>query len=165
MKTVHLIRNEFELRVFGESYPRIDKCLNVLTQNQIWSTPNDVLVPVGCLVKHLLGNMQQWLYSGVLKEPFIRDRDFEFIAQEELNKKDLLDQMKEAKKRIIHALDQLTETHLTKNYKIQGFETTGFSAIIHVIEHFSYHTGQITTLTKLFTSQETDYYEERDLNG
>jgi uncharacterized damage-inducible protein DinB len=47
---------------------------------------------------------------------------------------------------------------------IQGFTVTGFSILIHVIEHFSYHTGQITTLTKWLTKQDTSFYGGIDLN-
>jgi uncharacterized damage-inducible protein DinB len=47
---------------------------------------------------------------------------------------------------------------------VQGFEVTGFSVVVHVIEHFSYHTGQITTLTKFLTNKDTGYYAGIDLN-
>ena len=35
---------------------------------------------------------------------------------------------------------------------------------VHVIEHFSYHTGQITTLTKWLTNKDTSFYSGVDLN-
>ena len=65
---------------------------------------------------------------------------------------------------MIETLKQIDEKELPIQKKIQGFDTTNFSAIIHVIEHFSYHTGQITTLTKWLTSKDTSYYGGIDLN-
>lgn len=164
MDTVQHIKKEFEHRVFEESYARIESCLGMLSLDQIWSAPNATTVSVGCLVKHLMGNMQQWVFAGVLKKPYKRNRDFEFVPEPELSKQDLLNQMDAARSLILQAFDDLSGSHLTSNYNIQGFETTGFSAIIHVIEHFSYHVGQITTLTKLHTNRETNYYGESDLN-
>ena len=58
----------------------------------------------------------------------------------------------------------LTEEQLTRRYGIQGFSLTGIEVIVHVVEHFSYHVGQITFATKLVTNRATDYYRGRDLN-
>jgi uncharacterized damage-inducible protein DinB len=58
----------------------------------------------------------------------------------------------------------MSENELFISKRIQGFNTSNFSAMIHVIEHFSYHTGQITTLTKWLTNKETGYYSKFDLN-
>ncbi len=49
-------------------------------------------------------------------------------------------------------------------HTVQCFEETGVGIIIHVIEHFSYHTGQIALLTKLLTNKDTQFYEDLDLN-
>ncbi len=38
---------------------------------------------------------------------------------------------------------------LARQRRIQGFRVTGFTAIVHVTEHFAYDAGQIIYLTKL----------------
>ena len=55
-------------------------------------------------------------------------------------------------------LSELNGDAIDKKYTIQGFDVNGFSAMVHVIEHFSYHTGQITLLTKWLTNKNTEYY-------
>jgi len=165
MDTAKYLRHEFELRILNESYDRIHRCLLMVTQEQVWSSPNTSIVPIGCLVKHLLGNVQQWVYAGLLEGDFKRDRDAEFVLEPEKSAADLHLEMERVKELLLSKLDELTEAHLTRELIIQGFKVTGFSAIVHVIEHFSYHTGQITTLTKLHTSLETNYYQGNDLNA
>jgi len=44
--------------------------------------------------------------------------------------------------------------------KVQVYEESGLSIIVHVIEHFSYHIGQITYATKAIKNVDTKYYPE-----
>ena len=48
--------------------------------------------------------------------------------------------------------------------EVQCYRETLFSIIVHVIEHFSYHLGQITYITKMLLDIDTKYYEGDDLN-
>jgi len=164
MEPVKRVTSEFNFRVFEESYSRIEKCLKLLTKEQIWDTPNSNITSVGCLVKHLLGNAQQWVYAGVLEHPFHRDRNSEFNTSPEMSAEDLIFEMQAVKSKIVPAMEGMTEQDLERKLVIQGFSTTGFSAIIHVIEHFSYHTGQISLLTKFFQNVDLGYYSDHKLD-
>ena len=42
---------------------------------------------------------------------------------------------------------------------VQVYEENGTAILIHVTEHFSYHTGQIAFLTKWLKDQQTHFYE------
>ena len=42
---------------------------------------------------------------------------------------------------------------------IQGTETSGLEAILHVVEHFSMHTGQIVLLTKILAKKDLAFYD------
>jgi uncharacterized damage-inducible protein DinB len=48
---------------------------------------------------------------------------------------------------------------LVEKKTIQGLEVTALEAILHVVEHFSMHTGQIILLTKILTSSDLRFYE------
>ncbi len=159
----HLV-NEFECRVFEESYARIYKCLTMLNEEQLWSSPNATIPPAGCQIMHLCGNARQWILSGLGGLPDNRDRDQEFIVQDNIRKSDFIFLLENVKSQLNRYFQELTEAQLEEIYSIQGFRVTGFSAIAHVMEHFSYHTGQITLLTKIHTGKETDFYSETDLN-
>ena len=155
---------EFETRVFEESYNRIYKCFQVLEDKDIWSSPNINIPSVGNLVLHLCGNARQWILSGVGNRPDNRKRDEEFIPHQNIKKAELVFLMENLKMNIKEILHEMTEHNLTQHYQVQNFDVTGFSAVIHVLEHFSYHTGQITTLTKLIKNQQLGYYENMNLN-
>ena len=159
-----MIVNEFERRVFEESYSRIFKCLSLLSEPSVWFSPNDQIPSVGNLVLHLCGNARQWILSGIGGVADNRDREQEFIKQNNIKKSDLIFLLENLKVNIQITLQEMDEKELVANKKIQGFNETGFSVLVHVIEHFSYHTGQITTLTKMITNKQTGYYHGLNLN-
>ncbi len=159
----HLVQ-EFEQRVFEESYARIYKCLTMLDEKQLWASPNPTIPPAGCQILHLCGNARQWILSGLGGLPDNRDRDQEFVVQENIRKSDFIFLLENIKSQLGRCFNELKEEDLTAIHSIQGFKVTGFSAIAHVLEHFSYHSGQITLLTKLHTGKETGFYSEMDLN-
>ena len=51
---------------------------------------------------------------------------------------------------------------LLDKYRIQGLEVPALEAILHVVEHFSMHTGQIILLTKMFTEDDLAFYDFKD---
>lgn len=159
----HLV-HEFEIRVFEESYTRIYKCLTMLNEEQLWSSPNPTIPSAGCQIMHLCGNARQWILSGLGGLPDNRDRDQEFVVQDNIRKSDFIFLLENVKSQLKRYFNDLKEEDLEEIYSIQGFKVTGFSAIAHVLEHFSYHTGQITLLTKIHTGKETGFYSEIDLN-
>ncbi len=155
---------EFDKRVFEESYARIYRCLTMMSEEQLWESPGKNIPPAGCLILHLCGNARQWILSGLGGMEDNRDRDQEFVPQENIRKSDFIFLLENMKSQLQRCISQLSNEDFEKIYSIQGFQVTGFSALVHVIEHFSYHTGQITTLTKLYTNKETGYYADLDLN-
>ena len=157
------IVQEFELRVFDESYPRVYKCLSLINQDQLWDSPNSNVPAIGCLVLHLCGNARQWILSGIGDDKDNRNREDEFIIHHNIRKSDFIFLLENLKVQLKNCLQNMPEDILLQRKKIQGYDVTGFSAIIHVIEHFSYHTGQITTLTKIYVDKDTGYYSGRNL--
>jgi uncharacterized damage-inducible protein DinB len=160
----HII-NEFQVRVFDESYVRIYKCLSLLNEEQLWESPHYSIPSVGSLILHLSGNARQWILSGLGNEPDNRRREEEFQEHRNIRKADFIFLLEILKTQLATCLNELNDDVFKTEIEIQGFKVTGFSLIVHVIEHFSYHTGQITTLTKLFTNKETGYYADLNLNA
>lgn len=158
------ILQQFEQRVFTESYARIFKCLTLLDEEQIWKQLNPSIPSVGSLILHICGNARQWILSGLGNLPDNRQRDLEFEIHRNIKKTDLIFLLENLRVNLRQCLEEMPEQKLVEIQNIQGFSETGFSVIIHVIEHFSYHTGQITTLTKWQKEIETNYYEGKNLN-
>jgi len=155
---------QFEKRVFDESYHRIFRCLNLISDEQLWRQVNPEIPAIGSLILHLCGNARQWILSGIGGKPDNRARDLEFLIHTNIKKTELVFLMENLRVNLNQVLVEMPGHKLDEIYTIQGFQESGFSVIIHVIEHFSYHTGQISTLTKLFTSKDLGYYDQSNFN-
>lgn len=158
------ITKEYKRRVLEESYNRIQKCLSYLNDNEIWSRPNENLVSIGNLILHLEGNIKQYILSGIGNEKDSRERILEFSTLGPISKNKLLDQLKETILKTIVIVDSVKDDQLSNLVEVQCFKESILNIIIHVIEHTSYHTGQITFATKLIKNIDTKYYDGLDLN-
>ena len=164
MEPSRLIINEFRKRVFDESYPRIYKCLGMLSHEELWYTINKETPSIGSLVLHLCGNARQWVVAGIGGKEDIRDRASEFKNHPSIRRTDLIFVLENLKIQMNTALKNIYSENLHQPVTIQGLDETYFSVLIHVLEHFSYHTGQITTTTKIITQKPTNYYDDAKLN-
>lgn len=147
-----------------ENTGKIKKCLNELSEEEIWQRPNEASNSVGNLLLHLCGNIRQYAISSLGRQSDVRERDLEFNTREGYIKEDLLAKLSgtvEEAKEIIKALD--TEESL-RIRSVQGFAFSGVGVIIHVVEHYSYHTGQIVFWTKLLRAKDMAFYAGLDLN-
>jgi uncharacterized damage-inducible protein DinB len=165
MSTVErLLIDDCIFRLRDESHLRILKCLNQLTDDEIWRRPNSNLVSAGNLVLHLRGNVRQWIISTLGGEPDLRVRQDEFDEVGPIPRSDLIEKLESTIHEACAVMDGLTAEALTAAYKVQDFDETGVSILVHVTEHFSYHTGQIAWATKLMKNIDLDYYPDRDLS-
>lgn len=159
------LKAEVERRIFQESIPRIKQCLAELDTQEIWFKANNNSNSVGNLVLHLCGNARQWIVAGLTDQPDTRDRDLEFSATGPIPSRELVQLLDQTQAEIQATLNQLRAADLFKSYQVQGFQEKGLSILIHVVEHFSYHTGQITYFVKLRKDIDTAYYAGLDLNS
>lgn len=164
MTTTELLIQETKRRIFGESVPRIRKCLDLLTEDQVWDRPNPELSSIGNLVLHLCGNVTQWVNSSMGELPDNRVREDEFNADSRISKQELSSLLTKLEAETSATLDLLDDAALKRIYAVQGYQESGTSILVHVIEHFSYHTGQISWHTKLLTQTDLGYYAGQDLN-
>ena len=148
----------------NEYTQRIETCLQLLTEEQVWQKPNEASNSVANLILHLCGNMTQYVLSSLGGEPDNRERDKEFSAEGGYTKEQLLSRLSSVVTKVIAVVEQQDEASLLKTRSVQGFTKTGLSIILHITEHYSYHTGQIALLTKLMTNQDLGFYKGLDLN-
>ena len=132
-----------------QDLPSIEKCLQQLSEEDIWWRPNPASNSAGNLVLHLCGNVRQWIISGLGGDEFARERDLEFSERGPIARQALVRQLRRTVREACQVLARLPEDDLLKKYKIQGYHPTGLEAALHVAEHFSYHTGQIIYIAKL----------------
>jgi uncharacterized damage-inducible protein DinB len=142
--------------------PKIERCLEKLTDEQIWWRANEESNSIGNLILHLCGNVRQWIICGVGAQPDHRDRDSEFAQREIISRSELLTLLRSTLSEAQTTLRDLDPSILLEHRKIQGNDVELLEAIFHVTEHFSMHTGQIIMLTKMFTSSDLRFYEFED---
>jgi uncharacterized damage-inducible protein DinB len=160
-----LLIKETKRRILYESIPRIRKCLSMLSEEQVWFRPNLQSNSAGNLVLHVCGNARQWICSGLGNQPDYRNRHAEFAEKGPLSNEKLFALLDNCENDIEIVLDSLVPEQLIKAVKVQGFDETGISVLIHVVEHFSYHTGQIAYLTKGLKNISTGFYDGLNLDS
>ncbi|UCS94522.1 DUF1572 domain-containing protein [Echinicola marina] len=148
----------------NENKAKIISCLDWLTEEEIWQRPNEVSNSIGNLVLHLAGNLGQYIVSSLGGHEDKRDRDAEFSACGGMSKSALIHLMNKEIKVACETLETISEKDLISKYNVQGFRYTGVGNVLHAVEHFSYHTGQIAFWTKIVREQDLGFYAGIDLN-
>ena len=140
-----------------EHLPHILKCLQQLSDEEIWWRPNDESNSAGNLVLHLCGNVRQWIISGLGGAEDRRERNLEFSERGPIPRNALIARLQKTVREACGVLGRISETSLSQKYEIQGFRVTKLGAVLHVVEHFAYHTGQIIFITKLKRSKDLKF--------
>jgi len=143
---------------------KIDRCLMDISGQEIWERPNESSNSVGNLILHLCGNITQYIISALGNIEDKRERDEEFKASGGYTRNELVqkltDIVAQAKDIIIH----LDTEELLMIRSVQGFKLSGLGIVLHVVEHLSYHTGQIAFWIKLLRNKDLGFYDDFDLN-
>ncbi|MHC4845656.1 MAG: DinB family protein [Planctomycetota bacterium] len=128
--------------------PRMRRAVAELPPDELWWRPNDETTSVGNLLLHLEGNVRQWILSGIGGEPDARERQTEFDAREGRDAQALLDALGATVAAAALVIEGIDPRRMLTPMTIQGIETTPMAAVYHVVEHFSWHTGQVTWIAK-----------------
>lgn len=155
-----LLITETKRRLFEESVTRLKKCLNQLTEEETWYRPNEHSNSMGNITLHLCGNVRQWILTGLGKQNDKRTRQQEFDERGPISTKALIQKVDNLMLEVEKVLDSITSEMLLEKHKVQVYEETGLSILVHVVEHFSYHVGQMTYFVKWRKDIDTKYYEE-----
>ncbi|HOY05302.1 MAG TPA: DinB family protein [Saprospiraceae bacterium] len=147
-----------------ESTQRISRCLELLPEDAVWKRPNETSNSIGNLILHLCGNIRQYAISSLGGASDSRERDAEFAAREGFTKQVLQEKLIATAEEAKMCILRTSVEELLRVRSVQGFELSGMGIIIHVTEHYSYHTGQIAFWTKILQNQDLRFYGEIDLN-
>jgi uncharacterized damage-inducible protein DinB len=142
-----------------EYLPKIERCLEKLTDEQIWWRSNSQSNSIGNLLLHLSGNARQWIVCGLGGEVDARERQTEFDEREAIPREELLSRLRKTVATVDETLGNFDSARLLDEFKIQGTESTALAAIFHVTEHFSMHTGQIILQTKMLIGSDLIFYD------
>jgi len=147
-----------------ENTSRISKCLFELSEEETLKKPNSSSNSVGNLLLQLCGNITQYIISSLGETPDTRERDLEFSSKGGYSKTELMNQLISVTEKAKSIIQKMDREKLMKKRSVQGFTSTGLGNIIHVTEHYSYHTGQIVFWTKFLKEKDLNFYSGFDLN-
>jgi uncharacterized damage-inducible protein DinB len=151
------IQNAREL-IKEEYLPKIERCLEKLTDEQVWWRPNQESNSIGNLLLHISGNARQWIVCGLGSVEDQRQRQTEFDERRVIPREELLAVLRMTIADVDNVLARFDAARLLRSYSIQGDQSTALAAIFHVTEHISMHTGQIILLTKMLTATDLHFY-------
>ena len=132
----------------GSFLSRIEASVVRLSEAQVWWRPNPAANSVGNHLLHLQGNLSQWVLAGLGGVRYERHRRHEFDAQGAPHRQELLDGTRQVVERCQAVILALPAGKLLEPRCTQGCATDGIHTVIHVVEHTSYHTGQILQIVK-----------------
>ncbi len=148
----------------GESLRMIELALRKINHEELWKRPNKNSNCIGNLILHLCGNITQYAIASLSDIEDKRDRDAEFAVESGLSKEQLMAQLKNTIELAENSISALSEEELLRVREVQGYSFSGIGIIVHVVEHLSYHTGQIAFWVKLLKDDQLGFYDGVDLN-
>lgn len=143
--------------------PRIANCLDRLSEAEVWRKPNSQTNAIANLILHLCGNIGQYVLASLGHRPDTRRRDLEFSATGGFTKAELLERLQRTVADAVAVIRATPDAELLRQRQVQGFDYSGIGILVHVTEHFSYHTGQIALYTKLLKEEDLGFYAGMDL--
>ena len=129
--------------------PRIERCVESLTDGDVWWRPNDESNSVGNLLLHLDGSTRMWVAGVAGGAAVERERQREFDEREHISRAELLGRLRRTVAEVDAVLARLDAAALAERRESPWGEMTALEAVYHAVEHFSMHTGQVITLTKM----------------
>lgn len=162
-KIYTILAGELRKRLIEEGITRLRTCVGLLNVDQLHHRDNSHCNSIVNLIYHLDGNVRQWLIAVLMDTEDIRERDQEFAHDRTASRSDLAEILDGLERAIDVAVDRLSQYDLTAERDVQVYQESYLSVIIHVIEHFSYHVGQVTHMTKSMLDVDTGYYADHDL--
>ena len=147
-----------------ESTRMIDIAFEKLKEEEVWMRPNKSSNSMGNLILHLCGNIRQYAISSLGEVEDTRVRDEEFNTTSRLPKKELLDKLFNTVEMAKSTIKDTTDKQWLKKRDVQGFNFSGIGVVLHAVEHYSYHTGQIAFWVKQLKNNPLGFYDGMDLN-
>jgi uncharacterized damage-inducible protein DinB len=145
-----------ESRAFLSSdyLPKIERCLEVLSDEDVWWRANEGSNSIGNLLLHLEGSTRTWIAGVAGGSLGPRDRQQEFDERERIPRAELVARLRKTLAEADEVLAGLDAGALPERRRTPWEEVTVFWAVYHAVEHFAMHAGQIIMLAKM-RSQET----------
>ena len=160
MPTVEQYFLQSSARLLKEDFlPKIEQAVAKLSEAEVWARPNAESISIGNLLLHLSGNARQHIVSGLGGADDIRVRHAEFQESDQPFKENLLKALRDTVEEACTTIQNLDPELLITTRVIQNKELLVLEDILHVVEHFSYHSGQIIYQVKAIKNTSFPWYD------
>ena len=135
--------------LISDYLPKIERCLEVLSDEDVWWRANEGSNSIGNLLLHLEGSTRMWIIGvagGVHNQ---RDRQQEFDERVQIPRAELMSRLRQTLSEADGVLARLDVEVLLERRQARDEEVMVLWAVYHAVEHFSMHTGQIIMLAKM----------------
>ena len=150
----------FVVKQMRKTEQDILRCVEQLSEEQMWSRGGEWENSVGNLLLHLEGNMRQWILHGVDEQPDVRERDAEFALEARGSKAEVWQRFAGTLAESCAVIERVTPGRLLEVIDPQPNGTwrhaTVLEAILLVEGHVRQHMGQIVVLTKQRVQRDLD---------
>jgi uncharacterized damage-inducible protein DinB len=134
---------------------RIDTALSRLDDASIWRRPRPGMNSVANLCLHLAGNEHHYIGHVIGGADYVRTRSAEFTADGNVERSELIARLSAARDATRRTFETLTEAELGRAVDSNWPpKSTVLSVVLHVLEHYGYHTGQIVLLARIYQDGE-----------
>lgn len=147
-----------------EKLTHFEKAMAQASEEDIWRRPNGSSNTIGNIIIHLCGNITQYIHSSLGEVPDIRQRDAEFAADGGKTKAELMSMLRQTVEKANQIMQNLDRSRLLEVRSVQAYEFSAIGIIIHVVEHFSYHAGQVAFWVKQLKDVDLQFFAGVDLN-
>jgi len=111
-------------RMLEEYLPQIKRCLNQLSDDDVWWRAHETNNSIDNIILHLNGNIRQWIVSGVGGVSYERDRAREFAERGPIPRPELMKRFEETLREADRALEHFDVKKLLEVRHIQVFDVT-----------------------------------------
>ena len=138
----------------------INRCLDRLSDEQLWRRGGDHENSIANLLLHLEGNMRQWFLHGIDGQPDVRARDEEFTLSPSKSCDEVRRSFSATLAESCKVIASLPAERLLEIINPQPTGITGpmtiLEAIYRIVGHLQLHQGQIILLAKQLTGADLD---------
>jgi hypothetical protein len=135
---------------------QITKCVEELSDDQLWWRANDESNSAGNLILHLSGSITHYFCRGIGGFDYKRDRPAEFSERGPITREALLSIFNETIKMVSATFDSFDPSRLLDAGEEPSYYPTIFDQIYGVSVHLAVHAGQIVYITKLLKTGSVD---------
>jgi hypothetical protein len=144
-------------RLLDHYWPRVQRCVEVLSEDDIWWREHESNNSVANLLLHLTGNLNQFVMTGIGGAPDARNKSLEFSERKRIPKEQILRSLHNALLEADRTLELFKPDLLLESTVVQNRERPILEVLSIVVEHFALHSGQIMYITKFRTGKELHF--------